>query len=421
MEEEIMKQKKYTSLSILEFLMLFLTIFSNINLTQIVAVEYIPTEGWRTSTPEEQGMNAVKLDEMHEYAQGLIQRLSIDSVTVIRHGWIVADRYYDYYSYGDLHNLNCVTRTVTNLLIGIANKSGFISNLDEPIVNIFSNRTFTNMDGQKEKITIRHLLGMQSGLTWREWPPVTEWPDADDYVFHSNTSNRLDNGSWKISPNSNFYQLFNSTDWVQHILDKPMKADPGTNMYYSFADSHLLQAIIHHKSDMTSRAFAENYLFSPLDITDYHWWDDPQGILWGGGGLWLHPHDVAKIGYLYLKNGTWGDEVIVHGEWVQESLEPKSEDNFGTTRGWAWHLEEEYYLYMGGGGQTLLVQPEEELIVVITSSSYLDGSDGFQSELYILNEYIFPALSNPVGLEPLPIVIAIMFLMVWDKRKKRKR
>ncbi|MHA2174435.1 MAG: serine hydrolase domain-containing protein [Candidatus Hodarchaeales archaeon] len=402
-------------------LVLFLSIIVNLNLTPsiILAIEYVPTEGWRTSTPEEVGMDAAKLDEINDHVKSLIVRLRIDSVTVIRQGWMVVDEYYDYYSFGNLHTLNCITRTVTNVLIGIANKSGFISNLDEPIVDIFSNRTIANMDEKKESMTIRHLLAMKSGLTWREWPPVTEWPDADDYAFLSNTSNRFDT-SWKISPNSYFTPLFMSNDWVQFILDLPMNANPGTRMQYSFADSHLLQAIIHQKTGMSSQTFADNYLFTPLNITDYHWWKDPQGVLWGGGGLWLHPHDIAKIGYLYLNYGTWGEEDIVQKEWVQESVEPKGVDNFGNERGWAWCLEQDYYVYIGAGGQTLLVQPKDELIVVITSSSYLDGSDGFQSELLILNEYIFPALppSETAGVGPLSLLVAIMFLISWHKRKK---
>ena len=36
-----------------------------------------------------------------------------------------------------------------------------------------------------------------------------------------------------------------------------------------------------------------------------NWRRDPQGISTGGYGLALLPRDMAKIGYLYLRNGEW--------------------------------------------------------------------------------------------------------------------
>jgi hypothetical protein len=50
---------------------------------------YWPTNGWRTSTPEEQGMDSVLLADMMAAIQE--QGYDIDSVTVIRNGYIVAD------------------------------------------------------------------------------------------------------------------------------------------------------------------------------------------------------------------------------------------------------------------------------------------------------------------------------------------
>ena len=49
---------------------------------------YWPTEGWRTSTPEEQGMDSEKLGDMLARIQN---RNDIDSITIIRNGYIVTD------------------------------------------------------------------------------------------------------------------------------------------------------------------------------------------------------------------------------------------------------------------------------------------------------------------------------------------
>jgi len=44
----------------------------------------------------------------------------------------------------------------------------------------------------------------------------------------------------------------------------------------------------------------------PLGIGTANWLRDPQLLATGGFGLAMLPRDMAKIGYLYLRNGQWG-------------------------------------------------------------------------------------------------------------------
>ena len=54
--------------------------------------DYWPTEGWRTSTPEQQGINS---DLLADALEAIIEReYTIDSVTVIRNGYMVLDAYF---------------------------------------------------------------------------------------------------------------------------------------------------------------------------------------------------------------------------------------------------------------------------------------------------------------------------------------
>ncbi len=62
------------------------------NETKILpSVDYWPTNGWRSSTPEEQGMDSGKLADMFEYIKE--KGYTIDSVTIVRNGYIVTDAY----------------------------------------------------------------------------------------------------------------------------------------------------------------------------------------------------------------------------------------------------------------------------------------------------------------------------------------
>jgi len=40
------------------------------------------------------------------------------------------------------------------------------------------------------------------------------------------------------------------------------------------------------------------------------------------GGLYLRTHDLARIAYLFLKNGVWEGKEIVTSDWVKESVAP---------------------------------------------------------------------------------------------------
>ncbi|MHA1996098.1 MAG: serine hydrolase domain-containing protein [Candidatus Hodarchaeales archaeon] len=350
----------------------------------IIAIDdsYVPVDSWRVSSPEAQGMDSTKLDEVDEILSKLDIKY-IDSITVIRNGFLVYDRFFEFYNYSDLHLLNSVTKSVSSILIGIANKSGFISNLDEPVLEILSDKTFANMDARKEAITIRNLLTMQSGLQWNPAGMFTEFPvHPQDYIFHSNYTNYF-NESWPLSMEDDTAKMSVTDDWVQYVLDKPMAADPGTIFQYNTGVSHLLQVIIANKTGMNPQTFAEDYLFSPLNITEYYWWN----------GLWLHPHDVAKLGYLYLHNGSWGGQAIVLEDYVSQSLIPYG-DTGAEDYGFQWWIntQEGYFRGVGIGGQMLLVQPENNLIVVITSSNYLGGWPDHTLQSTLITTKIIPAI-----------------------------
>ena len=58
----------------------------------VAAPDYWPTQGWRTSSPAEQGMDAAKLDQMLEAVKA--QNLNLYSLLVIRNGAIVSENYF---------------------------------------------------------------------------------------------------------------------------------------------------------------------------------------------------------------------------------------------------------------------------------------------------------------------------------------
>ncbi len=330
--------------------------------------EYWPTLGWRTSTPEEQGMDSEALATM--LARIEARGYDIDSVTVIRHGYIVADAAVYPYDLNSKHVIHSCTKSVVSTLIGIALFRGHIDSVDQPVLDFFPSRTVQNLDAGKEKMTLEHLLTMTTGLECR-----------DSYLYR-----------W-----SGLNQMIMSGDWVQYVLDLPMSEEPGTRFEYCNGASFLLSAILTETTGMSALEFAERNLFLPLAITDVSWPANPQGINLGWGELRMRPHDMAKIGYLYLKGGRWESARLLPAAWVEASTRKHTSATLQDGYGYQWWVDDSgMYMALGYAGQFIFVVPEKEMVVVFTSD--LEESL-FYAPQELLNDFILPAAVSP---DPLP-------------------
>jgi CubicO group peptidase (beta-lactamase class C family) len=341
---------------------------------------YWPTGDWRTSTPEEQGIDSQKLADM----LALVARrdYNIHSISIIRHGYLVLDVYQPPANPDARHIIHSCTKSVTSILIGIAIDQGYIKSVEQPVLGFFPDRTFQNMDARKESITLEDVLMMASGLDCR-----------DSYLYR-----------WQ-----GLEELIASPDWVQHFLDLPMAHEPGTTFEYCNSGTYLLSKILEAATGMDTLDFAEQYLFEPLGITDWVWRTNPVGGALAWGGLELRPHDMAKIGYLYLHDGMWDGQQIVAPEWVTASTQESI--HAGTLApgyGYQWWVEsDDPFIYGANGyaGQFIFVVPEQDMVVVFTSG--LSESD-FHVPKSLLRYNIVPAAESDTPLPANPDAVAAL-------------
>jgi hypothetical protein len=78
--------------------------------TFVPAPDYWPTEGWRSKTPEEQGMDSEKLAEMVKHIQA--EQLALHSLLIVRNGYLVGEMYGHPYTAGQTHWVASVTKSV---------------------------------------------------------------------------------------------------------------------------------------------------------------------------------------------------------------------------------------------------------------------------------------------------------------------
>lgn len=309
----------------------------------IAQADYWPTDGWRSSTPEEQGWDSAKL------AEGLLamreQKIDIHSLVLIQNGRLFLDAHFYPYDGQSLHELASVTKSVMTTLIAIAAEQGKLD-LDDPMLKFFAGREIANLDAKKEKITVRHLASMSSGLDCTS--------EGDEQTLKE----------MRVSP-----------DWAQFALDRKVIWQPGVHFVYCSPAIHLLSPILQQATGMTALDFGKQYLFEPLGIREVNWLTDPQGYSRGSEGIYLHARDLAKFGYLWLYGGVWDGQQIVPSDWVKQAvsvqmdLPGEGEDDYGY--GWWISLDDpSSYGMRGRGGQSMIVVPGWDLIIATTGGGF---------------------------------------------------
>jgi CubicO group peptidase (beta-lactamase class C family) len=331
---------------------------SSVPTTDVITSAYWPTDSWRTSTPEQQGVDSQKLAQMLDAVEQ--QNLNMHSLLVIRNGYIVSESYFGSYQQETRHELYSCTKSFVSTLVGISLDRGFIDNVSHPVLDFFLDSTFANLDELKQNMTLEDLLTMRSGLSWQEGDPA-------------------------------YGALYRSPDWVAYMLDKPMVAQPGTGFNYCSGCSHVLSAIVQQTTGMNTGDFAAQYLFSPLGIKNYTWETATDGIPIGGWGLQLAPRDMAKLGYLFLKQGQWDGQQIISAGWVQAATEKhtSTDGNLGYGYQWWTYPMHGAYMALGRYGQTIFVAPSYDLVMV-TTAEIADHDPIFQ----LIDQFIFPAMSE---------------------------
>jgi CubicO group peptidase (beta-lactamase class C family) len=341
---------------------------------------------WEVSSLDEHEIDSKKIRElMHQiYANNL---KNIHSILLIKNGKLILEEYFHGYHRNLKHHVASVTKSVTSILIGIARDQGGKIVLDKKLITYLPEYKDVLSNGAKSEITLAHLLTMRAGLEWNEFS------------------------------RKNFQHLYyESGDAIKYILEKKLVDAPGQRFFYSTGLSTVLGRILKNTTGLDADRFAADYLFTPLGISDYYWNRAHDGTVLTGSSLYLRPRDMAKLGYLFLKDGVWKDKQIVSKKWVRESIFPhvtypndKGDLISGTGYGYQWwrgtsrigDRDIEAFYAAGHGGQFSCIIPRLDTIIVITSQ--IDNNDTGDFRAYsVIDNYIIPAVLQTERVSKIP-------------------
>lgn len=239
-------------------------------------------------------------------------------------------------------NIKSASKSIISLLVGIAIEQGHLDGVDQTIGEFFPDYFKAHPGTAKQSITIQDLLTMRAGLASTSLPNYGPWVESDN--------------------------------WVEFALDQPLVEKPGGKMVYSTGSTHLLSVILTRATGMSTRRFAEKYLFGPLQILIGGWDRDPQGNFMGGNNIALSPSSLLKIGTMVMNMGVYQQKAIVPRDWIVESMQTYTHSHFESYQyGYLWWQQElnghKMLFAWGNGGQYILMLPTLQTVVAITSNT----------------------------------------------------
>ena len=263
------------------------------------ARNYWPTKGWQIR--ELSGADRWKaLDEYAFKRTGSEEEragIRTDGVVIIKDGYLVYERYAAGYDENTVHLTWSVSKSIMQALIGIAIKDGLLD-LDTKMRKFYP-------ELKKEKpITVRNLLHMSSGL------------DANE---------GYESGPLKSTVIAMLYTR-GRHDMARFCASVPLRADPGTYVYYSSCDTNILSGMLKEaiKAAASSpeeglQEYAEfpwRRLFNPLGMEGTIWERDGSNTFVGSSYVYATPRNMAKLAFLYVNNGNWDGKQLLPDGWL---------------------------------------------------------------------------------------------------------
>lgn len=232
-----------------------------------------------------------------------------------------------------------MAKSITSILIGCAIEDGFIQSVNDPIISYIPELRKSGF----EKITIKHLLQMTSGIKYNE-SYVNPFGDAASFYYGRNLRRSI--GKMKV------------------------KRPPGEKFEYISGNSQLLGLILERSlKGKTVTQYLQDKLWRPLGMEyDASWSMDKEknGLEKTFCCINARAIDFAKIGRLYLNKGNWHGNQIVSKNWVEESTKIDKTNGSVPFYQYQWWLPSESGDFMAIGilGQYIYVNPAKNLIIV---------------------------------------------------------
>jgi CubicO group peptidase (beta-lactamase class C family) len=290
------------------------------------------------------------------------------AIVVVDHGRIVGERYATGFRPSTPLLGWSMTKTVMAGVIGMLVKDGKLT-LDQA-------GFWKGSDG-RERIQLKDLLAMSSGLQWNE-----------AYGAVSDVTG----------------MLYLQPDMAKFARSPPLAHPPGETWVYSSGTAVILTSIaqdaLAEPRDLAS--FINLRLFGPIGITTATIEPDQHGTLVGSSYMYATARDWARYGEFLLQDGVWAGQPLLPAGYVAMMAEPvaSSKGQYGKGQTWLW----------GSDAATPGVNPDAAFGIP-ADTFWMSGHDGQNIAIIKSRQLVIVRLGltpYEAGYSPQPLVKAIL-------------
>jgi CubicO group peptidase (beta-lactamase class C family) len=344
------------------------------------AAPYYPDRfGWQTRTAAQAGMDAARLEAAIKFAteneNPATKDLAVDLATtfggrepfdtpigplqprgalnglIIKNGYIVAE-------WGETTRADMtfsVTKSFLSTVVGIAWQKGLIRDVHD-LVRDYVPDPALFASPHNATITWDHLLRQTS-----DWQG-TLWGKPD----------------WADRPEGQ-----RPSDWPNRPL-----SEPGTRYKYNDVRVNLLALCTLHVLRRPLPEVLREEVMDPIGASStwrWHGYENSwieldgrriQSMTGGGhwgGGMFISARDMARFGYLFLRNGKWKDRQILSTDWIKMARTPGPANQTYGYMNWFLNTDRKPFpnapatavTFQGNGSNIIYIDWDNDLVVVV--------------------------------------------------------
>jgi CubicO group peptidase (beta-lactamase class C family) len=291
-----------------------------------------------------------------EGPEGFLDRTGTVAFLVVQDGEVRYERYAEGHTAEELRTSFSVAKSVVSTLIGLAVEDGSIGSIDDPITDYVPE--LLDRDPRYERITIRHLLTMSSGLRYVE----RSHPWSDDA------------------------QTYYGTDLRATAMSARIDREPGQAFRYNNYNLLLEGLILERATGERVADYLTHRLWQPMGAeadASFSLDSERSGFEKMESGFNATARDYARFGLLVANAGRVEDRQVVPAEWLDVATSADrsgAASDFYAAHWWTGTPDGEPFpaghaLAWGNHGQFIYVAPDRDLVLVRLGDTY--GTDGW--------------------------------------------
>jgi CubicO group peptidase (beta-lactamase class C family) len=282
-------------------------------------------------------------EKVTEPLEKFLEDTDTTAFLVIRDDKLLYEGYFNGYDRESTQTSFSVAKSFVSALVGIAIEEGYIGSVEDPITKYVPELEGPEMD----KITIRHLLTMSSGLRY----------------------SGEGGGGGPLGDDARTYYDPNLRELA---LTVEPEVKPGRRWEYNNYHPLLLGMVLERATDRPVATYLSQKIWRPLGMEAEGSWSldsEASGFEKMESGINGRAIDFAKFGRLYLNRGEWkGKEVVPHS-WVEESTRVDTTTDPADFYQYFWWVDvvepdRGRFMARGNLGQFIYVVPDKDLVIV---------------------------------------------------------